>query len=397
MSIRSRSSSNTPSALALPALLLLACSADVDPSAEPEDATPELASVSADPGYEVYPREFVDANGDSFVDYCRFVGAYPDGLFLSCKLGNPEGHVGDEYGFNSPPGVDPGDPALTRHFLDATGDGRADYCRHTGQGRNYCCLVANDFGFGADEYCPPDAGDSQKDVGFRTIDCSAAEDEVLVPAWIAMNGLRRGRAGETFASCVDAASLVEVACDDQLDRSRIIRAITENEFAEIHCTDLNKDAEPGDTILGRARVGIRGTRIMLDHQFILDSASNPTDVTATIVHEIMHNRGYTHRAFPFRSRFYGLTVPEQVEACVSTGHPNTPDPAYHDLRHECANPSPDGFWSCQGLYGPPPTGSCSYTSLLPAYCDENVWCTGGFHCIDNACIPPPIDVYGFGY
>ena len=45
----------------------------------------------------------------------------------------------------------------------------------------------------------------------------------------------------------------------------------------------------------------------------------PLRLAATIAHELAHNFGYRHKSNKFRTRYYGNTVPEQVEACVRNG------------------------------------------------------------------------------
>lgn len=86
------------------------------------------------PGYGHLPRDFVDANGDSLVDYCRFVG-YPDNIYLACALGTPGGSfdVATQWNFKSVSRFfDQGYSDRPRGFRDVNADGRADYCRFVG-------------------------------------------------------------------------------------------------------------------------------------------------------------------------------------------------------------------------------------------------------------------------
>ena len=56
-----------------------------------------------------------------------------------------------------------------------------------------------------------------KDIGFRTIDCSLAEDINLKAAWEILYNLRfNGRQG--FTNCINWAQLEEADCSHQLDR-----------------------------------------------------------------------------------------------------------------------------------------------------------------------------------
>ncbi|MEM1177284.1 MAG: RHS repeat-associated core domain-containing protein [Acidobacteriota bacterium] len=98
-----------------------------------------------------YPdlRTLADVNGDGRADYCRSVGDSPH-IFLSCALSTATG-IG-QYDFNSQPGIDLGrSHPHPRAFVDVNGDGRADFCRATGDPLILSCAPAEASGFASVE------------------------------------------------------------------------------------------------------------------------------------------------------------------------------------------------------------------------------------------------------
>lgn len=86
-----------------------------------------------DLGYDDLPRGLVDVNGDSILDYCRFVEDAPT-IFIACMLGTKGGFdVNSQLtAFTSARGINQGYPDRPRGFRDVNGDGKTDYCRFDG-------------------------------------------------------------------------------------------------------------------------------------------------------------------------------------------------------------------------------------------------------------------------
>ena len=82
-----------------------------------------------------------------------------------------------------------------------------------------------------------------------------------------------------------------------------------------------KIQELGSGINGRARVGINGEELKLDDDFI--QSNSIRRIAGVIGHELAHNYGFRHTRYDFGNVYYPFTVPEQVEACVCTGRPNS--------------------------------------------------------------------------
>lgn len=100
-------------------------------------ARPSTSSV-IDEGWEA-GRAWADATGDGKADYCRVVGYYAARCAVS-PTGQPT------YEFQSG-GIDPGYDA-GRGWADVTGDGRADYCRVVGGWyKNVSCTPSSGSGF----------------------------------------------------------------------------------------------------------------------------------------------------------------------------------------------------------------------------------------------------------
>jgi hypothetical protein len=71
----------------------------------------------------------VDVNGDLRADYCRFVGAYPSTITLSCSLAAADGFGNDLMNSSTPYDLGGGASSF-RGMADVNGDGRADYARY---------------------------------------------------------------------------------------------------------------------------------------------------------------------------------------------------------------------------------------------------------------------------
>ncbi|MDI1434648.1 hypothetical protein [Polyangium sorediatum] len=99
-------------------------------------------------------RWMADFNGDGKADYCRAVGnSSGSGSYLSCSLSNGSGFSGDvlapvgDWGYGD-----------RRWMADFNGDGKADYCRATGNssgaGSYLRCSLSNGSGFSGDVLAP---------------------------------------------------------------------------------------------------------------------------------------------------------------------------------------------------------------------------------------------------
>lgn len=130
-----------------------ACAAE--PRAEPTSDVDFLAAKYVeDPGYSAFPRWNADVNGDGFVDYCRFVGSWPD-VLLSCALRDESGEFPEEYAYNSIVGIDLGDDDSVRALVDVNNDGGLDFCRIHGDSwsnKTLSCNLATEGGFERNEY-----------------------------------------------------------------------------------------------------------------------------------------------------------------------------------------------------------------------------------------------------
>lgn len=139
--------------LVSPLASTLACSEE--PQSEPEtQLDTNAAALLSDPGYAAFPRWNADVNGDGPVDYCRFVGSWPD-VFLSCALMGQDGNWGEEYGYNSIVGIDLGRDDGYRGLVDVNGDGGLDFCRLVGddwRSTRFSCNLATSGGFEPNQY-----------------------------------------------------------------------------------------------------------------------------------------------------------------------------------------------------------------------------------------------------
>lgn len=122
------------------------------PQPSGSSSAPPLPS-STDLGHTGMPRSFVDVNGDSLADYCRFVGDAPN-VFIACMLRTSGGGWGGQYDYQSIKGIDQGYGDRPRGFKDINGDGKADYCRFVGNDPNIIesCNLAEPNRFSTDQF-----------------------------------------------------------------------------------------------------------------------------------------------------------------------------------------------------------------------------------------------------
>jgi hypothetical protein len=175
--------------------------------------------------------------------------------------------------------------------------------------------------------------------GYRTVGCSTSllpgssfsELRKVHEALGLLLQLRESGAG-AFQGCMASAPFWESrgGCTP----NDATYALVSTEFVEITCADLPMDPAEGTAVLGQARLYDTG-RMDLSH-YLLENFS-PRDIAATIVHEIMHTRGYDHQLNPWGTPNYPLTVPEQAEACFRWGRPNagTSEPGYDEAWRKC--------------------------------------------------------------
>lgn len=103
---------------------------------------PPAAATEPTPKAVQAAKGWVDFNGDGKADYCRV----SDYNYLKCTVSTGTGY-GKTYVSSSP--VDPGYSA-GRAWADVTGDGKADYCRVVGSTDKYLnCTPSTGTGFGS--------------------------------------------------------------------------------------------------------------------------------------------------------------------------------------------------------------------------------------------------------
>ena len=117
-----------------------------------------------------------------------------------------------------------------------------------------------------------------------------------------------------YESCLASASFVE---NGGWSGVQIAAALRTNTMTGIWCANL-----PSNTV-AQAKVNQFFNNEELEFNRAFLPSMSPAAVAGVIGHELMHNRGFTHSANPFGSTFYPLTVPEQVNACIRTGVPNS--------------------------------------------------------------------------
>ncbi|MEO1085937.1 MAG: VCBS repeat-containing protein, partial [Acidobacteriota bacterium] len=127
------------------------------------------STFTSPPGFDfglaTEPRQFVDANGDGLADFCRTVGVGPD-FSVSCALSTGDGFGPVEV--SSAAGIDLGYSDKPRLFMDANGDGRADFCRFVGSGPIFfSCAAGREDGFGSHQFSAPSTVST--DVGYAGV------------------------------------------------------------------------------------------------------------------------------------------------------------------------------------------------------------------------------------
>ncbi len=91
-----------------------------------------------------YGRAWVDVNADGKADYCRVIDS-AQGTRAACTLS-----TGTGFGATWTSDVlDAGVADKSRSWVDANGDGRADFCRKTASGTQLSCTMMTSQGFGA--------------------------------------------------------------------------------------------------------------------------------------------------------------------------------------------------------------------------------------------------------
>ncbi|WP_347591492.1 VCBS repeat-containing protein [Acrocarpospora sp. B8E8] len=100
-----------------------------------------FTSGAVDPGYDA-GRAWVDFNGDGKADYCRVVGF--SSKSAQCTVSGGDGWDDTFQSASLDPGYDAG-----RSWVDANGDGKADFCRIVGLwDKNVQCTFSTGTGFG---------------------------------------------------------------------------------------------------------------------------------------------------------------------------------------------------------------------------------------------------------
>ncbi|XP_033117452.1 hemicentin-1-like isoform X2 [Anneissia japonica] len=115
-----------------------------------EDAPPKIKPRRRDindTGIPYYFRGWVDVQGQGAAnDYCRLINPTPNQLMLACALAGTQGQ--SQYNYVSTSNLDPGYKD-TSYMKDEDGDGRDDYCRCVGAGKEMYvwCMKASVDGF----------------------------------------------------------------------------------------------------------------------------------------------------------------------------------------------------------------------------------------------------------
>ncbi|XP_071955598.1 hemicentin-2-like isoform X2 [Antedon mediterranea] len=120
-------------------------SSDCSPCSEPK-IKPRRRDIN-DTGLPDYFRGWVDVQGQGAAnDYCRLINPSPNQLMLACALAGTQGE--SQYNYVSTSNLDPGYKE-TSYMKDEDGDGKDDYCRCVGAGREMYvwCMKASEDGF----------------------------------------------------------------------------------------------------------------------------------------------------------------------------------------------------------------------------------------------------------
>jgi len=119
------------------------------------------ADVNRAPGYDagVRFRAMADVNGDGRADFCRFTGN-----FLTCGVSNGKTFTDS---VRSQPGLQFGVDGTFRGMADVDGDGRANFCRiiDDSRGRRLSCAKSTGSSFGQFDV----ESDPGYDIGFESL------------------------------------------------------------------------------------------------------------------------------------------------------------------------------------------------------------------------------------
>ncbi len=111
--------------------------------------------------------------------------------------------------------------------------------------------------------------------------------------------------------CMDKAYLVE---HNREGPTKIVGLLTRAKVTKFKCRNLDSANASAH------RVYMKRGVMNMDRDFVRNNT--PLRIASVIAHETMHNNGLNHRANDNGSKYYGNTVPEQIEACYLTGKPN---------------------------------------------------------------------------
>jgi|GEM_PF-1793297 hypothetical protein len=131
-------------------------------------------TVNGDLGFSDGIRIFADVNGDGKADYCRETGNRPRSN-IACKLS-----TGNSFNNEVVMTGDLGYQDGMRTFADVNGDGKADYCRETGNRprSNIACKLSTGNSFGKDMVFRGDLGYKDGIRFFADVDGDGADDYV---------------------------------------------------------------------------------------------------------------------------------------------------------------------------------------------------------------------------
>ncbi len=158
-----------------------------------------------------------------------------------------------------------------------------------------------------DQEVAVDSTEYQLGQGYVTSGCNLNEVQRINEAMgVLLQTINGGLAA--FRSCMNSAPLVEFSCPSGQGREHAVDSFRNSDITRIECIDL----PPGTA--ADAHVGISETKMRMDRDFLMSHTGR--SVASVIAHEIMHNRGYTHREHDFGTPYYDNTVPQQIRACI---------------------------------------------------------------------------------
>ena len=144
----------------------------------------------------------------------------------------------------------------------------------------------------------------------RVHDCAGPLHEKVVSAFrYFLNTARDDR--DKLVKLMDDAYLVE---HDGRSPSDIVSLLTRAKVTTIRCRNLD------EANASAHRVYLKRGVMRVDRTFIRNSSIKR--IASVMAHETMHNNGLNHQANDIGSRYYGNTVPEQIEAAYLRGKPN---------------------------------------------------------------------------